>query len=348
MNQTYLSWLASETNTHWNNDSAVHSQVETACIQGAIGVTTNPPLSHEALVADTGLYSATLAKLDKSLPDDEFAFQAMCLVVKHFSKYFLELHEKRGGFYGGVRAQVAPNLRANAQSMLDYGKRLATIGKNILVKIPGTKAGISVLEELAALGINTNPTVIVSVPQAIAAAEAFERGRQRAIQAGLSAPVSTCAVVMGRAQDYFASLNKERNLGLTATDLEWAVLAIVKRSYAIYQKKGYHSLIMPAAFRAPLQVEQLAGGNFWATIHPKIQAAVEDADKTGMIQRKLFVDAPVDESAIKRVAAVLPEFKAVYEPDGLTMDQFDAFGGVAMTLDGFHEGWKKLVSLKYK
>jgi transaldolase len=347
MNQTYLSWLAAETHTRWNNDSAIHSQVEAARAQGAIGVTTNPPLSHEALVTDTGLYGDKLAGLDKSLPDDEFAFRAMCLVAGHFSEYFLDLHKKSGGFYGGVRAQVAPNLRADAQGMLDYGKRLAAIGKNILVKIPGTKAGIFVLEELAALGINTNPTVVVSVSQALAAAEAFERGRQRAVRAGLPEPVSTCAIVMGRAQDYFAALNKERNLGLAVTDLEWAALAIVKRSYAIYREKGYHSLIMPAAFRAPLQVEQLAGGDFWATIHPKIQAAVEEADKAGTIQRKLFADAPADEGAVTRVAAVLPEFRAAYEPDGLTPDAFDTFDGVVMTLDGFHEGWKKLVSLKY-
>jgi transaldolase len=347
MNQTYLSWLAAETNTRWNNDSAVHSQVEAACAQGAIGVTTNPPLSYEALVTDTDLYGEKMSRLDKNLPDDEFAFQAMCLVVKHFSGYFLDLHEKKGGFYGGVRAQVAPNLRANAQAMLDYGKRLAAVGKNILVKIPGTKAGISVLEELAALGINTNPTVIVSVSQALAAAEAFERGRVRAVQAGLPAPVSTCAVVMGRLQDYFSVLNKERDLGLATADLEWAVLAVVKRSYAIYREKGFHSCIMPAAFRAPIQVEQIAGGEFWATIHPKIQAAVEKADGAGAMRRDFFADAPVDEGAVKRVAAALPEFGAAYEPGGLTVDGFDAFGGVVMTLDGFHEGWKQLVSLKY-
>jgi transaldolase len=347
MRQTYLSWLAAETHTHWNNDSAVHSQVDAARAVGAIGVTTNPPLSYEALVTDIELYSDKLAKLDKNLPDDEFAFQAMCLVARHFSEYFLDLHEKKGDFYGGVRAQVAPNLRTNAQGMFDYGKQLAAIGKNILVKIPGTKAGISVLEELAALGINTNPTVIVSVSQALAVAEAFERGRKRAVQAGLSEPVSSCAVVMGRVQDYFASLNKERNLGMAVTDLEWAALAIVKRTYAIYQEKGYHSSVMPAAFRAPLQLEQLAGGDFWATIHPKIQAAVEEADKAGTIQRKCFVGAPVNEDAVNRVAAALPEFKAAYEPDGLTQDMFDSFGGIVMTLDGFHEGWKKLVSLKY-
>jgi transaldolase len=348
MYQTYFSWLAGETKTLWTNDSAIHSQVEKACAQGAIGVTTNPPIAYDALSADSGLYSEALAGLDKNLSDDEYAFQATCLVAKHFSEYFRELHEKKGGLYGGVRAQVAPKLRADARAMLGDAKRLAAIGKNMLIKIPGTKAGIFVLEELAALGISTTPTVIVSVAQAIAAAEAFERGRRRAIAAGLPPPVSSCAIIIGRLQDYFVSLNEERNLRLAITDLESAVLAVFKRCYTIFREKGYHSILMPAGFRALVQLEQLAGGEICATIGLKIQEAVEEADKAGTIKRGLFIDDPVDEHVLARVSAALPEFQSAYKADGLTADEFDTFGAEIMTLDGFHEGWKKLVSLKYK
>jgi transaldolase len=339
--------MAAETKTHWNNDSAIDSQVDAAVAQGAIGVTTNPPLSYEALTTEPAVYGEKLAAINKNLPDNEFAFQAMTLVAGHFSQRFMKLHDEKGGFYGCVRAQVAPNLRADAKGMLEYGKRIAAIGKNMMVKIPGSTAGIGVLEELAALGIPTNPTVVVTVPQAIAAAEAFERGRERAKKAGLSPAWSSCAIVMGRTQDYLASLNKERNLSISTTDLEWAALAIVKRSYRIFKERGYHSPVMPAAFRSPIQVEQLVGGEFYETIHPKIQAELAEADKNGTVKRQIFIDAPVDEDAVKRVSAKLPEFVAAYEPNGLTLEQFDSYGATTMTLDGFDQGWQKLVSLKY-
>ena len=347
MGKSYLSWLANETESNWNNDSAVFAQVEKAVGEGAVGATTNPPLSHEALTTDKHLYGEELARIDKSLPDNEYALQAMSLVVSRLSGYFMEMHEKRGGYYGCVRAQVAPSLSRDAEGMLDSGKRLAAINKNVMVKIPGTKAGMLVLEELAAEGIPTNPTVVTTVSQAVVAAEAYERGRKRAEQAGIKPAWSTCAVVMGRAQDWFSVLNEERKLNLSQTDLEWAALAIVKKSYEIYRKSGYASLIMPAAFRAPIQVEQISGGLFFSTIHPKIQEAVDKADAAGTMRRELLADQPVDQAAVDRVLNALPEFRKSLEPDGLTPDEFDEFGSVAMTLKGFDvNGWQKLVALK--
>lgn len=343
----YLSWLAGSTPTQWNNDSAVLAQIERAEAMGAIGCTTNPPLSHEALTTDSTIYAAALAGLDKTLSGDEYAFQAMSLVVAHLSKHFQPMHESRGGFFGCVRAQVAPNQSRDGAAMLEAGKRLAALGGNVMVKIPGTKAGIWALEELVALGIPTNPTVVTTVAQAVAAAEAFERGCARAKQAGIKPAWSSCAIVMGRAQDYFASVNKERGLNLATTDLEWAALAIVKKSYAIYSEKGYASRIMPAAFRAAMQVEQLAGGEFHATIHPKIQDLVDAADAAGTLKREIMIDRPVDSDAVARVMDAMPECRQSLEPDALAPDQFDDFGSVKMTLHGFDvNGWQKLVALR--
>lgn len=347
MSQSYLSWLAENTDSNWTNDSGLIAQVEAAVANGAVGATTNPPLSHEALVTDTALYGDKLRGLDKSLPDDEYALQAMSLVVARLAGYFADMHEERGAQYGCVRAQVAPNLRFDAEGMLATGKRLGAIAGNVMVKIPGTKAGVWVLEELAALGIPTNPTVITTVSQAVAVAEAYERGRKRAIAAGLTPGWSTCAVVMGRAQDYFAVLNQERKLGLSTLDLEWAALAVFKRSYQIYRKNGYNSLLMGAAFRSPMHVEQISGGPFFSTIHPKIQAAVAEADAAGGMRRELFADAPVDGSAVNRVLNALPEFRYSLEPGALRPEEFDTFGSVVMTLDAFDvTGWQKLVALK--
>ncbi len=343
MSSSYMSWLASESGSHWNNDSALMEQILHAEKNGAIGATTNPPLSLEALYTERDFYTSLP---DRNLPDDEFAFQAMSLVVKRISDHFLPKFSGKSGYFGGVRGQVAPNQSRDSAAMLEYGKRLAAINPNVVVKIPGSKAGFQTLEDLAALGISTTPTIITTVSQAIYAAEAFERGVERAKKAGITPAWSTCAIVMGRAQDYFAKVNEKRGLGLSVHDLEWAALAIVKKGYEIFRQRGFGTVIMPAAYRCARQVEQLAGGVFCSTIHPKIQAMVEEADAAGEIRREKFVDAPVDVPAVERVLKVLPEFEQSLEPGGIPLDRVDEFGSFVMTLNGFDEAWKQLYTLK--
>ncbi|MFV0351270.1 MAG: transaldolase family protein [Oscillospiraceae bacterium] len=344
--KNYFEWLTEETASHWNNDSALLKDVEKAQTMGAIGCTTNPPLSYEALTTEKEYYDEKLAQVSRANGKEDFAFHAMELVVRRLSKHFLPLHKEKGGFYGCVRAQVAPNLRADAEGMLAKGKEISTWGENVMVKIPGTKAGIWVLEELAALGIPTNPTVVTTVAQAVAAAEAYEKGAARAKAAGITPAWSTAAVVMGRLQDYLVALNKERNLGLQLEDLEWAALAVVKRADKIFREKGYKTVLQPAAFRCAMQVEQISGGNFCSTIHPKIQKAVLEADAAGNMRREVLVDAPVNEEAVERVAKAIPEFVLAYDPAALSIDEFDLYGANVMTLDGFDvSGWQKLVTL---
>jgi transaldolase len=268
------------------------------------------------------------------------------LLVPVIAGDFLPVFERTGGKTGYVRSQVEPRLSADGAAMLAMGKTISGFGKNVMVKIPGSSAGVQVLEELAALGIPTTPTVCVSVSQLIAVAQAYERGCARAKKAGLPVPASTAAFVMGRLQDYLASLNAERGNPVSAEDLETAVLAAVKRTYQIFKKEGYSQTIMPAAFRCARQVSELAGGVFEMTIHPKIQDMVIQADKNGEIKREKRIDAGVDESAIDRVLKAFPEFRKAYEPDGMTIEEFDSYGGVVMTLDGFDKtGWQKLLAL---
>jgi transaldolase len=102
---------------------------------------------------------------------------------------------------------------------------------------------------------------------------------------------------------------------------------------------------MPAAFRCVRQVAEISGGMFEMTIHPKIQDLLIEADKKGEIKREKRIDAPVDDAAVERVVRVLPEFGKAYEPEGLSIDEFDVYGGVTMTLNGFDKGWQQLLVL---
>jgi len=343
---SYLKWMAENTDTRWCNDSALRNDYLEAMQFGAVGCTTNPPLSFQALTENQDRFKEKIDEVRAKYQGREKVVEYFRIVVQDIAKEFLPLYEKSKGKYGYVRSQVEPKLSGDADAMLRMGKTLASFGKNVMVKIPGTCSGVRVLEELAALGIPTPPTVCVSVPQVIATAKAYERGCARAAKAGIPAPASTTAFVMGRLQDYLASVNAERGNPVSTSDLEWAVLAAVKRAYRIFKKKGYKQVIMPAAFRCAMQVSELAGGLFEMTIHPKVQDLVIDADKKGAIKREKRIDADVDEKAVDRVLKAIPEFGKAYEPDGMAEKDFDAYGGVIMTLDGFDKtGWQKLLAL---
>lgn len=342
----YLNWMSKETETKWCNDSAIFVEIEAAKESGAIGCTTNPPLSYLALTETYDIFKDEAESIPKNITGNDRAVELIGVVVRRIADKFYDLYENDDVQSGYVRSQVQPNLSADAQPMLTMGKKISSWGKNIMVKIPGTKAGIWVLEELAALGIPTTPTVCVTIPQMIAAAEANERGIKRAVENGIKPAPSTAAFVMGRLQDYLVKINDERKTNLSLHDLELAALAAAKRCYSIYVERGYTQSIMPAAFRCADHVAQLVGADMVMTIHPSVQNMLIKAEKEGSISREISIDKPVDPKVLKRVCDALPEFSMAYEPDGLTPDEFDAFGATAMTLEGFDKtGWQKLLTL---
>jgi transaldolase len=341
----YLKWMAENTGSRWCNDSALRDDYMDAIQYGAVGCTTNPPLSFEALTVNSDRFKEKVEAVRAGYSGREKVLEYFRVLVSEIAGEFLGVYENTKGKTGYVRSQVEPRLGGDPRAMLDMGKTISDFGKNVMVKIPGTKAGIFVLEELASLGIPTTATVCVSAAQLIAAAEAYERGCARARKAGLPVPASTGALVQGRLQDYLAGLNTERGSPVSTGDLETAVLAVIKRTYRIFKARGYVLTIMPAAFRCARQVAEISGGVFEMTIHPKIQELLIEADRKGEITREKRIDAPVDDAAVERVARALPEFVRAYEPEGLSIDEFDAYGGVTMTLNGFDKGWQQLLSL---
>jgi len=347
IDQPYLKWMAANTETDWCNDSAMIDEIDNALKNGASGCTSNPPLSFQALTATPELFSEELRRIPRNISGDEKVVELIGIVVRTIAKKLQPLFHDSKETRGFIRAQVQPGLSADANAMLESGKKFASWGRNIKVKIPGTGAGIWVLEELAALGIPTNPTVCVSISQMVSAAEAYERGIKRAVKAGIKPAHSTSAFVIDRLQDYLTRLNEQRGTGLTTYELECAVLAAVKRCYALFRERGYNQMIMPAAFRCVRQVTELSGSVTEMTIHPMIQELVRAADANGEIEYNVAIGNPVDPEAVEKVIRTLPEFAIAYEPEGIREADFDSFGATVMTLGNFDKnGWQLLKNIE--
>ncbi|MDC4232481.1 hypothetical protein M3T53_01960 [Actinomyces sp. B33] len=345
MSTSYLAWMAENTPSRYCNDSALTSTITRALDNGAVGVTTNAPLSYEALTTSEPQDLDPESSVDASATGDERVVELLGRVVRPIARRLMPLYEASDGLYGYARSQVQPSASHDYDAQLAQGLAIAEFGPNVMVKIPGTESGVRVLEELAARGIPTTATVCVSASQILAVAEAYERGAERARQAGIAPARSTSAFVMGRLQDYLAIVNEKENKGLATEDLEEAVVAVARRLLDALADRPGAPVLMPAAFRHPRQVTLLAGAPFEATIHPKIQDALIQWDAESGIPRESGISAPLDQTRIDRVLDAIPDFARAYELDGLAPHEFDDFGATKFTLSGFSAAWDQLRTL---
>ena len=335
---SYLQWLGQETPTSWWHDSADPDELAFGLAHGAVGVTTNPFLSNVALRGRPAYWAAKLGPLAAGLTAEGRAEAWMQAVVKHAADALMPTYARTAGQQGYVCAQVNPAQAGNREAMLAMARRLAAWSPNIAVKLPGTAAGLDVVEECAAEGITITLTVSFTVPQVVATAERYRRGLARARAAGVKPGRCFSVMMIGRLDDYLREIAQDCRAGVSEADIRQAGLATVKRAYSIYQAQGYEATLLIAALRGVHHMIGLAGANLIMSIHPSVQTPLLQAG----VARTLGIDEPIGADVIERLR-VLPEFVRSYEPDGMKPDDFMAFGLCQRTLTQFVEsGWKLL------
>ena len=159
--------------------------------------------------------------------------------------------------------QTNPTFWRTPEPMLDQGVHFASLAPNIIVKFPATAVGIAVMEEATYRGVNVNCTVSFSVAQAVAAAEAVERGLRRREAEGLPiddmGPVIT--IMMGRLEDWLRVLAERDGIVCDPDALPWAGVAVFKRAYRIFQERGLRARLLGAAIRHHYHWSELIGGD---------------------------------------------------------------------------------------
>src|SRR5713101_7283657 len=192
------------------------------------GLTSNPTIFDHA-IKNSGAYDASLAEKLKMGKSGEALFFALALEdLTRAADLFRAVHEKTNGVDGWVSLEVSPLLAHDTASTIAAAKDLFARANrpNLFIKIPGTKEGLPAIEEAIFAGIPVNVTLLFSREQYVAAAEAFLRGIERRIAAGLNPRVNSVAsVFISRWDVAVANIvpDKLRNqLGI----------AIAKRTYA--------------------------------------------------------------------------------------------------------------------
>jgi transaldolase len=338
----YMEWLSRETPTTWWHDSAEPAGVTQALAWGATGVTTNPVLSYAALKADPDFRRSLLRDVDPALPAAQRAEAMMRSVVTRAAAVFQPLYASSGGRLGYVCAQVSPLLCSQRDEMLAAATRYSGWAPNISVKLPATAAGMAVLEECAARGTSATSTVSFTVAQAVAAAEAVERGARRARAAGITPAPCYAVIMIGRIDDYLREVVTDNSCAVTEADINLAGLAIVKRAYRIFQERKYSTQLLIAALRGVHHMTGLCGAHLVMSLHPSVQKPLLSPG----VPRVDGIDQPVPEESVRRLETIT-DFRSAYEADGLPEKQFITFGVTQKTLGQFAAGgWSLIEAFK--
>ena len=226
----YLRWLSSETASVYWHDSAIVGELDEAMANGAVGMTTNPFLIAATLKAQPEFWRSVLLPMSDSLRGDARAEEWIAKVTGWLARNRLGAMSRRGRFAGYVCAQTNPCRPGDTEGMIATATHYAAMAGNIVIKFPATRGGLEAIEACAAEGLNVAATVSFTVPQVLAMARAYERGRERAISSGIKPGIGIAVLMVGRLDDYLRDVMNDTRATATEADIRWAGTAAIKRA----------------------------------------------------------------------------------------------------------------------
>src|SRR5437016_3676894 len=161
------------------------------------GLTSNPTIFDHAIKNSSAYDDAIRKKVKEGKSGEDLFFELALEDLTRAADLFRPIWDRTRGVDGWVSLEVSPLLAHDTPSTLTAAKALhARAGRpNLLIKIPGTKEGLPAIEEAIFAGIPINVTLLFSSAQYLAAAEAFMRGIERRVAAGLQPEIESVASV---------------------------------------------------------------------------------------------------------------------------------------------------------
>ena len=326
------------------NDSCSCKELSYALENGGCGATTNPVIVFNVLKNELPEWEDTINELVKDNPswtEDEVAWTLIKKMGEKAAHLLDDIFEKTHGQRGRISFQTNAKYYRSKDLMVQHALDLASTVKNSQVKLPASKAGIEAMEELTYRGVSINATVSFTVAQAIAVAEAVERGLKRREDEGLDTSYMhpVCTIMSGRVDDYLKAHYGATDTILSSEAYEMAGVAVMKKAYGIYKERGYRTKLLVAAYRNLHHFEEFIGGDLILTIPYKWQRKYNGAD----IEVKDNMSTPVDPKIISELMKH-EEFVKAYD-ENFPAEEFQDYGAFKATINQFLNGYDSLVQL---
>jgi transaldolase len=326
------------------NDSCALDDLEYALSFGAVGATANPTIVTAVWRSDPTRWRARVGELVADNPESTEVELAWAIVEEMSlagASLLIPAFERSAGRQGRMSIQTDPSLFAAAGLMVEQGRHFDGLARNVMVKFPVTTAGIEAIESATYLGVSVNATVCFTVSQAVAAAEAVEKGLKRREAEGLGTENISCVVtiMMGRLEDWLRVQVDRDGIVCDPTVLPWSGVAVFKRAYGEFRARGFRARLLGAAIRHRLHWLELIGGDVAITMPASWQRRFNASGLEAFPR----MDVPVDAHVIDALRYEFPDFTRAFEPDGLAVDDFDSFGPTMRTLRAFNNSYHDLL-----
>ena len=195
------------------------------------GLTSNPTIFDHAIKNSSDYDSAIKSKLAQGKSGEKLFFELALEDIREAADLFRPVHDRTCGVDGWVSLEVSPLLAHDTKSTIAEAKELHRQAqrRNVFIKIPGTPEGLPAIEEAIFAGVPINVTLLFSDDQYVAAANAFMRGIERRIEAGLQPDVASVASL-------FISRWDVAMTGKVPAELNNRLgIAVAKRTYKAYR-----------------------------------------------------------------------------------------------------------------
>jgi transaldolase len=148
-----------------------------------------------------------------------------------------------------------------------------------------------------------------------------------------------CTVMIGRLDDWVRQLCERDDVIVDPAALNWAGVAAFKRVVALYREHGYRTRPLAAAIRHQLHWSELIGGDVVITMPHQWQRRFN----ASAVEVRPRFDDPVPVALVDELLDRLPDFRRAYEPDGLSVAEFERYGATVRTLRSFIASYWDLV-----
>jgi transaldolase len=328
--------MVRRTPTDYWNDSCAVAELAYAVERGATGATSNPVIVVEVMKKEKDHWVPRVREMAAENPTWSEVELTWALIEEMGARgagILAPVFEANDRRKGRLSLQTNPANYRDPVRMADQAVHFSTLAPNIQVKFPCTAAGLQAAEDATARGVVANVTVVFTVAQCIAAAEAVERGLRRYEASGgdTSRFSPVCSLMIGRLDDWMKVLVDRDDVAIHPDATNWAGIAAFKRAYGIFRERGYRTRLLAAAYRHRLHWTELVGADVVLTM-PHAWQVRFNGSGIDPVER---IEVPVDPQIIGDLQRRIPDFVRAYEPDGLAVDEFVAFGATARTLRGF-------------
>jgi transaldolase len=188
-------WLDS-LSRDWIDDGTLKALID----RGVRGVTSNPSIFEKSISGSKCYDEDIAAQRDAGASVDDAYWSLVLADIQRACDLFADLHDSSAGTDGFVSVEVDPRLADDVDAQVDMGRSLfhRVNRPNVMIKVPATAAGVPVIEELLAGGVNVNVTLIFGLERYDEVLGAWKRGVKRAVTAGLREPPSVGSFFVSR------------------------------------------------------------------------------------------------------------------------------------------------------